>query len=276
MAKAPRACAEHGDTRAVRVAALLGRGAHHHPMLLEGNDPARAAGYRRQGPPPPPLARRCSRATARSSDHAASTSHARRELANMRAALLVARELLRCRLAESGHDALLGRVVELLDAACVGTEPFLTPPVSRTPPGACAHPHCICSPLQRGPEGSHEGDPAGDVSLSTQGASSRSTAGVGGPSGSRDKEPPFARRDQAPGMSGTGAEERQAGFMVMAPALPRHRQRARLMSKGEAHARSPRRLGCRLGHAELGPNAPAVPPTATHAGYNQCLLNMLR
>jgi hypothetical protein len=189
-------------------------------MLLEGSDPARASGYRRQGPPPPPLVRRRSNAAARSSDHAASTSRARRELANMRAALLVARELLRCRLAESGHDALLGRVAELLDAACAGTEPFRTPPVSRTPPGACARPHCICSPLQRGPEGSHEGDPAGGVALSTQGASSRSTAGVGGPSGSRDEEPPFARRDQAPGMSGTGAEERQAGFMVMAPGAP--------------------------------------------------------
>ena len=48
----------------------------------------------------------------------------------MRAALTVARELLRCRLMESGRDALLERVAELLDAAASGALPFcslLTP-----------------------------------------------------------------------------------------------------------------------------------------------------
>ena len=48
----------------------------------------------------------------------------------MRAALTVARELLRCRLMESGRDALLERVAELLDAAATGAPPFcyqLTP-----------------------------------------------------------------------------------------------------------------------------------------------------
>ena len=42
----------------------------------------------------------------------------------MRAALTVVRELLRCRLMESGRDALLECVAELLDAAASGAPPF--------------------------------------------------------------------------------------------------------------------------------------------------------
>ena len=42
----------------------------------------------------------------------------------MRAALTVARELLRCRLMESGRDALLERVAELLDTTATGALPF--------------------------------------------------------------------------------------------------------------------------------------------------------
>ena len=42
----------------------------------------------------------------------------------MRAALRVARELLRCRLMKSGRDALLERVAELPDAAASGAPPF--------------------------------------------------------------------------------------------------------------------------------------------------------
>ena len=42
----------------------------------------------------------------------------------MRVALTVARELLWCRLMESGRDALLERVAELLDAAASGALPF--------------------------------------------------------------------------------------------------------------------------------------------------------
>ena len=69
----------------------------------------------------------------------------------MRAALTVARELLRCRLMESSRDALMERVAEPLDAAASGTPPlcsFLTPQVvagphdgprrARAPPGAPA------------------------------------------------------------------------------------------------------------------------------------------
>ena len=42
----------------------------------------------------------------------------------MKAALTVARELLWCRLQESGHDVLLERVAELLDAAASGAPPL--------------------------------------------------------------------------------------------------------------------------------------------------------
>ena len=42
----------------------------------------------------------------------------------MKAVLTVARELLRCRLQESGHDVLLERVTEFLDAAASGAPPF--------------------------------------------------------------------------------------------------------------------------------------------------------
>ena len=55
---------------------------------------------------------------------AATAPHTRREQANMRAALIVARELLRCQLMESGRDALLERVAELLDVVATGALPF--------------------------------------------------------------------------------------------------------------------------------------------------------
>ena len=42
----------------------------------------------------------------------------------MWAALTVAQELLRCRLMESGRDALLERVAELLDTVAMGAPPF--------------------------------------------------------------------------------------------------------------------------------------------------------
>ena len=42
----------------------------------------------------------------------------------MKAVLTVVRELLRCRLQESGHDVLLERVAKLLDAAASGAPLF--------------------------------------------------------------------------------------------------------------------------------------------------------
>ena len=65
----------------------------------------------------------------------------------MRAALIVARELLRCRLAEGGRDALLERVAELLDAACRGATPFCTLPTLQTMPGARAGPRHARAPI---------------------------------------------------------------------------------------------------------------------------------
>ena len=42
----------------------------------------------------------------------------------MRVVLTMARELLRCRLMESGRDAMLERVAELLDVVASGAPPF--------------------------------------------------------------------------------------------------------------------------------------------------------
>ena len=82
----------------------------------------------------------------------------------MRAALTVARELLRCRMMESGRDTLLERVAELLDAAASGAPPFCY----RLPPQATAgprgEPHHVCAP---------SATPGGFVNIST-------TGGVGG------------------------------------------------------------------------------------------------
>src|SRR3954470_11358392 len=52
------------------------------------------------------------------------TPYTRREQANSRAALTVARELLQCRLLEGGRDVLLERVAELLGFAASGAHPF--------------------------------------------------------------------------------------------------------------------------------------------------------
>ena len=82
-------------------------------------------GCGQHGQTPPALTPRQVRAAARASNHAAAIApHTRREQANSRAALTVARELLRCRLLEGGHDVLLERVAELLDATASGASPF--------------------------------------------------------------------------------------------------------------------------------------------------------
>ena len=73
------------------------------------------------------LTPRQTRSVARASNHAtATTSYTRREQANSRAALTVARELLQCRLLEGGRDVLLERVAELLGFAASGAHPFCT------------------------------------------------------------------------------------------------------------------------------------------------------
>ena len=85
----------------------------------------------------------------------------------MRAALTVARELLRCRLMESGRDALLERVAELLDAAASGAPPFY----HQLPPQATTGSHS-------GPRHNHapSGVPGGFVNTSTAGGAGGSAA----------------------------------------------------------------------------------------------------
>ena len=58
----------------------------------------------------------------------------------MRAAIIVARELLRCRLAEGGRDALLEWVAKLLDAAYRGAAPFCSLSTPCMVAEACARP----------------------------------------------------------------------------------------------------------------------------------------
>ena len=87
----------------------------------------------------------------------------------MRAALTVARELLRCRLMESGWDALLERVAELLDAAASGAPPFC----DQLPPEATTGSH-------GGPRRDHapSGVPGGFVNTSTAGGAGGSAAPI--------------------------------------------------------------------------------------------------
>ena len=103
------------------VASPLASPRRHPPLLvLPRSPPARSQ-----------LDREDTRAAARSASYAAATAlHTRREHANMRAAVIVAQELLRCRLLESDSEALLEWVAELLEAACRGAAQFCTLPMS--------------------------------------------------------------------------------------------------------------------------------------------------
>ena len=87
----------------------------------------------------------------------------------MRAELTVARELVRCRLMESGRDALLERVAELLDAAASGAPPFC----HQLPPQATTGSH-------GGPRRDHapSGVPGGFVNTSTAGGAGGSAAPI--------------------------------------------------------------------------------------------------
>jgi len=127
--------------------------------------PLNSTGRGQRGQASSTLTPRQVQAAARAASHAAATApHSRWEQANMRAALTVARELLRCRLMESGRDTLLERVAELLDAAASGAPPFCY----RLPPQATAgprsEPHHIRAPSTT---------PGGFINIST-------TGGIGG------------------------------------------------------------------------------------------------
>ena len=80
----------------------------------------------------------------------------------MKAALTVARELLRCRLQESGHDVLLERVAELLDAAASGAPPFCIQLPPQAPGGSC------CGPIRaHAPPGAPQGFINTSLAIST-------------------------------------------------------------------------------------------------------------
>lgn len=74
----------------------------------------------------------------------------RQEQANSREALIMVWELLRCRLAEGGHEALLERVAKLIYAACEGAAPICTLSTSQAMSGALAGPHNTRMPFLGG------------------------------------------------------------------------------------------------------------------------------
>ena len=80
------------------------------PAPQEAHGPQGAVGRRRRGQASTALTPRQARSAARASNLAATTTpYTRREQANSRAVLMVARELLQCRLLEGGRDVLLAR-----------------------------------------------------------------------------------------------------------------------------------------------------------------------
>ena len=113
----------------------------------------------------------------------------------MRAALTVARELLRCRLMESSRDTLLERVAELLHAAASGAPPFCYRLPPQATAGARGEPHHIRAPSTM---------PGGFIHLSTAG-------GVGG---SDSPMPPAA------GAGASVAPTVPAGCRVVIPRAP--------------------------------------------------------
>ena len=135
------------------------------PTLQAARALPNSAGRGQRGQPSSTLTPRQVRAAVRVASHAAATApHSRREQAYMRAALTVARELLRCRLMESGRDTLLERVAELLDVAASGAPPFCHRLSSQATAGPRGEPHHIRAPSTT---------PGGFINISTAG-------GVGG------------------------------------------------------------------------------------------------
>ena len=105
MADAPRAHIEHWVVQTSSAAPTGEKDLH--SALLAARIPPGATGRGGRAAQTSPLALRRSRAAARSANYAAATApYSCREQANMRVAVIVARELLRCRLLESGRDAL--------------------------------------------------------------------------------------------------------------------------------------------------------------------------
>lgn len=84
--------------------------------------------------------------------------------------------------ANGDHTILLGRVAELLNIACQGTEPLCPPPMPRPLPQAGVCLCCICSPLRGGPGGPNDEKGVGRVLPSTQEALPQAVDGMDVPS----------------------------------------------------------------------------------------------
>ena len=125
------------------------------PMPQAARGPQGAAGRGRRGQTSTALTPRQTQSAVRASNHAAATTpYTRREQANSRAALTMARELLQCRLMEGGRDVLLERVAKLLGFAASGAPPFCTqlpPQVQGGPHGGSVHARAAPSGLQGHP-----------------------------------------------------------------------------------------------------------------------------
>ena len=141
-------------------------------------------------------------------------------MANMRAALRVARELLRCRLLDTGHDVLLLRVTELLDAASTGAKPFC---FHTTTPGTRCCAGRARSLVWSRPVVTYEGDmgydplnPTYDTAPLPQSPLYSGTAPVDEPSGDNRRTTPDAGCDQAPARGGSGAEGQGTDPLLLA------------------------------------------------------------
>jgi hypothetical protein len=117
----------------------------------------------------------------------------------MRAALIVARELLRCRLAVGGRDTLLERVAELLHAACRGAAPFCSLPMPQAVKGVHAGPRRARAP-PGAPTGFDNTNVARGAALPTTTAPPPGGASSGGPLRGRAGVAPHGHQDQAPGL----------------------------------------------------------------------------
>ena len=115
-----------------------------------------------------------------------------------------------CRFLDSGRDALLLRVAELLDAASIRAEPFC---FHTTMSGTWCRPSHTRSPVWSRPAATYEGDmgydplnPAYDAASLPRSPLYSGTAPVEEPSGGDRMTTPDTGCDQAPARGGSGAE----------------------------------------------------------------------
>ena len=132
----------------------------------------------------------------------------------------MARELLRCRLLDSGHDALLLRVAKLLNAASTGAEPLC---FHMTTSGIGCRPSQTRSPVWSRPAATYEGDmgydplnPAYDATPLPRCPLYSGTAPVEEPPGGDPRTTPNTGCNQTPAPGGSGAEGLEAGSPLLA------------------------------------------------------------